>query len=213
MINAHPLTWPDGWKRTPSHRRESGRFGKKERDRAFQPLSINDGVQRVLLELERIGVTRDDLVISTNVPTRMDGLPRSDKAAPSDPGVSVWWESKKGRRVMAIDRYSSVADNLAAIAATLEAMRAIERHGSAEVLERAYTGFTALEHDARSPKTRTWREILFPNGVPADVSLDLVKRHYRSLAAIAHPDKQGGSHEAMTELNTALAEAEKELQQ
>lgn len=210
MINAHPLTWPEGWKRTAAGRREAGRFGKKERGRAFQSLSINDGVQRVLQELERIGITRDDLVISTNVPTRLDGLPRSDKSAPSDPGVSVWWETKAGRRVMAIDRYDSVADNLAAIAATLEAMRAIERHGSAEVLERAYTGFTALEHKAADGK-RSWRDVLFPNGAPSEITPELVSRHYRQLAALCHPDKPGGSHDAMTELNQAKDEAEREL--
>ena len=38
---------------------------------------------------------------------------------------------------MAIDAYTRTADNLAAVAATLEAMRAIERHGGAQILERA----------------------------------------------------------------------------
>ncbi|KVD37855.1 hypothetical protein WJ41_22830 [Burkholderia ubonensis] len=60
-------------------------------------------------------------------------------------GVAVYWETRAGaRRVMAIDQYTRVADNLAAVAATLDAMRAIERHGGARILERAFTGFAAL---------------------------------------------------------------------
>ena len=49
-----------------------------------------------------------------------------------------------------------VEESLAAIAATLDAMRAIERHGGARVLERAFTGFTAVPApDAR----KHWREV------------------------------------------------------
>jgi hypothetical protein len=46
------------------------------------------------------------------------------------------------------------ADNLAAIAATLEAMRAIDRHGGATILNRAFTGFTALP-----PPADCWKEL------------------------------------------------------
>jgi len=45
---------------------------------------------------------------------------------------------------MAIDIYDTVAGNLAAVAATLDAMRAIERHGGAQILKRAFQGFKAL---------------------------------------------------------------------
>jgi len=45
---------------------------------------------------------------------------------------------------MAIDRYSTVEGNLAAIAATLDAMRAIERHGATVILERTFADFMAL---------------------------------------------------------------------
>ena len=80
----------------------------------------------VLAELARLGIGEQDTVISTNVPTRLDGLPRSGAREPFDPGVAVYWQERSGaRRVMAIDRYTTVADNLAAVAATLEAMRAI----------------------------------------------------------------------------------------
>lgn len=211
MITAYPLQWPEGWKRTTSGARTSGRFNKRERSSgssyaSSKWLTVSDGTQRVLLELERFGIDRQDVVISTNVRVRLDGLPRSGAKAPDDPGAAVYWEERGGaRRVIAIDQYTWVADNLAAIAATLEAMRAIERHGGARILERAFTGFTAL---AAPDAPRSWREIL---GLRPDArDLAAVRAAYRRLASTAHPDK-GGTHEAMSDLNRALADAEKEL--
>ncbi|GMG89617.1 hypothetical protein Cmtc_08370 [Cupriavidus sp. TKC] len=168
------------------------------------------GVERVLDELGRLSIGRDDIVISTNITTRLDGLPRSDQKAPEDPGVAVYWETKKGeRRVMAIDQYRRVADNLAAIAATLEALRAIERHGGAQILDRAFTGFTALP--SPSPAAlRTWREVI---GVsPAERDIAAVRAAYRRRAQAAHPDRPGGSHDEMAQLTAAMRQAEQELQ-
>lgn len=191
VINAYPLQWPAGWKR--ANGRKSGNFKNARRE-----LSVFDGVQRVLLELERLGYGRNDVVISTNVETRLDGLPRSDRAEPLDPGAAAYWRTKGGEhKVMAIDRYDRVADNLAAIAATLEAMRAIERHGGAVILERAFTGFTALPPPGAR---REWWEVL---GISRDSTRETVKAAYRRLASINHPDRPGGSHEAMATLNAA----------
>ena len=104
---------------------------------------------------------------------------------------------------MAVDRYTRVEQNLAAIAATLDAMRAIERHGGAVILERAFSGFVSL------PAPNTWRSVL---GFQEDagVSLDRAKAEYRELSMRHHPDK-GGSESKMKELNWAMSEAEKEL--
>lgn len=214
-INAYPLQWPVGWKRTDHSQRREGRFGKaRERiapDKVlpFRPVTMADAVARVLTELERMAVTRDDVVISTNVRTRMDGLPRSDQAAPSDPGVAVYWEESTGaRRVMAIDQYDRVEDNLAAVAATLEAMRAIERHGGAIILERAFTGFTALP----GPDTaRPWRVVLGFDNHSGPISGELLKERWRSRASSEHPDKPMGSHSGMVEVNAAYDQARQEL--
>ena len=154
-------------------------------------LSVADAVHRVLGELDRMGIKDDDIIISTNVPLRLDGLPRSDQE-PSDPGVAVYWQ-KKGQpamRCMAIDRYCRVADNLAAVAATLDAMRAIERHGGAEILNRAFLGFAALPENASQP----WREVL---GIAPEITPtpDLIKSRYRDLVKVHHPDIPGGKDE------------------
>lgn len=208
-INAYPLSWPTGWKRSTA--REHGRFNKKvtQPGRSYASsadLTIAEALARVLVELGRMGLSRDDVVISTNLILRLDGLPRSDQKAPADPGAAVYWEDRKGgHKVMAIDRYYRVADNIAAIAATLDAMRAIERHGGAAILERAFTGFVALP----SPTERTWREVLELRGTM--VSEAGLKDAYRRAASAAHPDKQGGSNEAMSAVNLAYAQAQKEL--
>ena len=156
-------------------------------------------LRRLLRELEKMGVDRQDAVISTNVPVRLDGFPRSGAAEPADPGAAVYWIEGKHRRVMAIDIYDRVADNIAALAATLDAMRAIERHGGAAILERAFTGFAALPAPSAA---RKWHEIL---GVPPQASMDEINAAYRRLASSTHPDK-GGSADAMANLNKARDE-------
>lgn len=206
MINAYPLQWPTGWPRASS--RKTARFSTKTRTRYTSSITVSDGVQRVLAELERMGYTRDDIVISTNVPVRLDGLPRSDRGEPGDPGAAVYWRTRKGEnKVMAIDVYDRVADNLAAVAATLDAMRAIERHGGAVVLERAFTGFTALPAPGAVGK-RDWQVVLELQALLQPTRED-VKKAYRRLASMRHPDL-GGSHDAMAELNVAQQQALKE---
>lgn len=212
MIAAYPLQWPAGWPRTHASDHKFGKFGtRKQRPGSSyartEDVTIMEGVSRVLSELDRMGVDRQDVVISTNVRTRLDGLPRSGEREPNDSGAAVYWETIKGeRRVMAIDQYVKVADNLAAIAATLDAMRAIERHGGAPILDRAFTGFTALSAPTNS---RTWRTVFgfTPNAEPDGEEL---QKQYRVLASARHPDK-GGTHEAMSELNGAYDQAKKEL--
>jgi hypothetical protein len=119
--------------------------------------------------------------------------------------VAVYWQrtGDQQHKSMAIDRYDRVADNLAAIAATLDAMRAIERHGGAMILERAFLGFQCL------PAPNTWRSVL---GVEEDAPMDLeiAKSHYKKLSLRHHPDC-GGTEAKMSELNWAMEEAEREL--
>src|SRR3546814_3845768 len=134
-MNAYPLSWPEGWPRTRFSDQQYGRFGKRVATggsswKSLQDLTVTQAVQRVLGELEKIGVNHQDTIISTNVRTRLDGLPRSGEREPNDSGAAVYWEEWNGeRRVIAIDLYTKVADNLAAIAATLDALRS-EEHTS-----------------------------------------------------------------------------------
>ena len=199
-----PLAWPSGWKRTRWHERKRARFFKSVDDgsRHTKPLSIHQGTARVLNELRSLGVLEGDSIISTNLKLRLDGFPRSDQKEPDDPGVAVYWErSNESRKVMGIDLYDRIADNLAAIAATLNAMRAIERHGGALILERAFTGFDAL------PDPGNWRHTL---GIDEKATLEDAKGAYRRQALKSHPDK-GGSDDLMDRLTKAWSVAQKEL--
>jgi hypothetical protein len=197
MSTAYPLAWPQGWPRAEA--RSYGRFGTME-DRgsysARKSISIAEAVKRVRHEFGWLGVKNlaDDIVLTTNLQLDLSGFPREGQGDPSDPGAAVYWQ-KPGQptRVMAIDGYVRVADNIAAIAATLEAMRKIQRHGGAQILERAFTGFTAPP-TPRSP----WRIL----GVAPNATREAIEAAYRAKAKAAHPDA-GGSTAAMAELNAA----------
>lgn len=211
-IQAYPLAWPAGWRRTPDHQRERAKFGKSvaqyrdelnpqtglmRRVHAYNRksnLSVADATNRVLQELQRMGFHRDDVVISTNVELRLDGLPRSNQRAPDDPGAAVYWRKGKESRCMAIDCYDRVEDNLVAIAATLDAMRAIERHGGAMILDRVFQGFTAL------PSPESWWQVLGLKGPNA--SRDEIDQAHRRLSMKHHPDR-GGDNETMSRINRA----------
>lgn len=192
-IPAFPLLWPAGWRRLAAPQREPGRFSKKVQRvqgngysySQSAELTIAEAVERVRAELQRMRIRDDDLVISSNLQLRLDGFPRSGQAEPADPAVAVYWQEGKERRCMAVDRYRRVADNLAAIAATLDAMRAIERHGGAEILNRAFTGFAQLEAPL---DVRTWWQVL---QVPEAALRGVVESSYRSLRSLHHPDKGG----------------------
>lgn len=207
-IPAYPLQWPTGWERTELQRRARAKFGKRTQSsygswKTRQELTIAQAVARVRGEFERMGVDDDDLVISTDLQLRLDGLPRSNQREPEDAGVAVYWRDAHGEtRCMAIDRYDRVADNLAAVAATLDAMRAIERHGGAEILDRAFTGFTALPPPPASG-TEHWSEVL---DVPRDASRPQVDLAWRRLRAQLHPDR-GGSVEAFQRAAAAYEQA------
>jgi hypothetical protein len=194
-ISAYPLTWPDGWKRTSHGFRKSGNFSRQGRR-----IGIPDAVDRVVLELERMhpGISRDDIVISTNRKLRLNGRIDAASSEPGDVGVAVYWQTVHGSRVIAIDTYDRIADNLAAIGNTLDAMRAIKRHGSAEILDRVFTGFAALP----APAGRPWHHVF---KVPANAETEHVREAYRFARSACHPDK-GGTDAAMAEVNAAWAQ-------
>lgn len=209
---AYPLQWPAGWKREGYRTR--ARFGKKAFvDRGVNAegqqmgwhqkgaLSIGQGTERVLKVLQQMGFNTS-VVISSNLMLRNDGLPRSAQKQPDDPGVAVYWGRGKQARCIAVDRYDRVADNLAAIAATLEAMRAIERHGGAAILDRAFTGFTALP----APE-QPWQVL----GVGANATREQIDDAYRALAMKHHPDR-GGDPQQMARINAARDDLYQRLQ-
>lgn len=220
-MQRYPLCWPDGWKRAPSRAR--AQFGKQRT--IFNATTgrqdyAGKGQLSVAQALERLGATLDrmdvrDALISTNVELRFDGAPRSDRREPADPGVAVYWQKNRKKQCMAIDRYDRVADNIAAIAATLEAFREVKRHGGGEILERSFQGFAQLP--AAIVTERPWREIFnFPLNFPAPeassrAAVDFMETRFRELARVLHPDISKDDGERMRELNRARERAREEL--
>jgi hypothetical protein len=141
----------------------------------------------------------ESLVISSNVTL---GVER-----PSDPGVAVWFVWDGMQVCIAVDRYAKVEDNLQAIHHIVEARRTEMRHGGLHIVRATFRGFTALP----APKRRSWREVLSVDGTVPDHGCRESKAATALLAKARHPDSPGGSHDAMTELNTAKSEALKEI--
>lgn len=191
-IEAFPLSWPDGWKRTSN--RLNSRFRVPQFARARDEL---------FRELKLLGVGDWNVILSSNIPLRRDGLPYSGQANPQDPGIAVYFRYKTKPMVFACDTYRNVIDNLWAVTKTIEALRGIKRWGASDMLERSFTGFEALP----PARPTNWWEVL---GVPRHTNLTAVKSVYRSLALRHHPDA-GGSSDMMARINRAWEEAQKEL--
>jgi len=205
--NAYPLQWPDGWPRTPEEDRKFGRFGtKKTRGgsnwASLHDITIAEALRRINSELEALdGPGRnwnriDMIVISTNLKIRKgDGQPHSSQSAPDDPGAAVYFELDGKRQCVPCDSYTKVAQNLAGIAATISAIRTLERHGSG-LMQRAFTGFEALPHQSSG----AWWAVL---GVSPTANPDEVKDAYKAKRRATHPDREGGSHEAFVQVTEA----------
>jgi hypothetical protein len=193
-IDAFPIHWPAGWARHPA-------TGSRKNSR--YEVSFGTARNDVLKSLRLLGSS--EVVVSSNVPVRHDGLPYATYTEPTDPGCCVYWVRKGKPQVMACDQWRTVRENLRAIGLALEGLRALERSGASQIFERAFTGFAALPASTK----RSWRVVLEINGAP--VTKTVVDVSFRALTMIRHPDVAGGSHEAMAELNAAKTEAYKEL--
>lgn len=190
MTEAYPLTWPDGWARTPDFRRTSRSAFNTTFDRARSEL---------MKELRLLGA--QNVVISSWLPLRRDGMPYAEQARRrlDDPGVAVYFTFKKRQMVMARDAYTSVHDNLRSIGLGIAHLRGLERHGGGTMMERAFEGFAALPSpDHFDP----WAVL----GLRPGASKDDIEGKYRSLAMKHHPD-QGGDADEFHKLQRARKSA------
>lgn len=194
IIEAYPLAWPVGWKRTQW--RLTAKFHA-----TFAP--ARDGL---LHEIRLMGGSQ--AVLSTNIPLRRDGLPYAGIAQPQDPGVAVYFQRKGKPMVLACDRWRKVEDNLRALELTVEALRGLDRWGSSEMLERTFTGFAALPPPP-DLKVRSWRDVL---GIGSfRPTFAQVKDRRNELAKMFHPDQGSApSAERMAEVNAAFEQANRD---
>jgi DnaJ-domain-containing protein 1 len=132
-------------------------------------------------------------VLSSNIPLKQNGLPYAGQKEPDDKGVAVYFTLKGQQFCFACDRWDKVGDNIQAIRHTIAALRGIERWGTGDMVQQAFTGFIAL------PSQESPYDIL---GVKADATPEEIDAAYKQKARFAHPDA-GGSTDAMQRLNDA----------
>lgn len=171
-ITNYPLSWPFGWERTDRYQRGEARFDHH---------SILKCVRALETELRRMGGT--NMIVSTNIKVRNDGIPYSNQRVPDDAGVAVYFDWKNKPIVFACDKWDRVEDNLWAIVKHIEALRGQERWGVGS-LDQAFAGYAALP----DPDTRSWWDVL---GVAQTATNDEIKKAYLNLAKIHHPDAGG----------------------
>lgn len=186
IIEAYPLSWPEY--RPRNKKRENARFNtsfRKARDEIIKEIRLLGG---------------SDMIFSSNIPLRNDGLPYASQSHSglNDPAVALYFTYKKQSMCFACDRWSKVEDNAKAVAATIAALRGIARWGTGDMLKAAFTGFQALPNpDNQTP----WFTDL---GLSEEESLDsgLVEKAYKSLRSFHHPDK-GGNPEQFKKIQKA----------
>ena len=189
-ISRYPLHWPAGRPRTTNRQRPR-----------FEAKSFSTARDGLLNQLKLLGAR--GVILSTNVELRRDGLPLASQRNPTDPGVAVYFTRKGKDLAFACDRWIAVEENMRAIADAIECIRTIERRGTGEMVDAAFTGFAALPP---GPPGKHWTVIL---GVSGADGPDRVKEAYRSLALEHHPDR-GGDSAKMQEINDAYESFKRE---
>lgn len=196
-VTRYPLQWPEGWPRTSPVNWQRSRFQRRAgQNNSLRELTFAEARDRLTAELKRLGATKS--TISSNVPVRQDGSYYVDGdrrgEAQALPGVAVYFTLQGQARCLACDRYTTVAANMAALAAHIDALRAMERYGVG-TLAQSFAGYTP-----RLPAATTeWWLVL---NVPRQSSAANIDDAYRRLMREAHPDAGGSEYQA-ARLNAA----------
>jgi hypothetical protein len=192
MIEAYPLTWPQGFPRT--QRRLDGAF------KTSLAGALNNVESSLRLFGRDSGKKIESLVISSNVTL--------GQQRPSDPGVAVWFVWDGIQVCVPVDRYAKVEANLQAIHHIIEARRTELRHGGLAIVRATFTGFKSLPAPGKA-SVQGWRTVL---GFPIDRTPPLgeIESNYKTLRSKHHPDK-GGSVDAFNAVQIAYQQACSEL--
>lgn len=185
-----PLRWPPERPRTPPQQRRVARFYVKTSTYSSARRPAHETGAALEDELDRLGA--DNVVITSALEYRADGLPRAKQPCHHDPGVAIYFDLAGRRTCIACDTYTAIGDNLWAIVLTIEATRGILRWGAATI-ETAFGGYAALP-DPNTVGAPTWWEVL---GITRTASADEINAAYRRHVRAVHPDA-GGNGDART---------------
>lgn len=189
-VAAYPLAWPTGWPRARYPSRASFGTSGRSTNGTKQNLTVAEARERLSEQLEKLSARY--VTLSTNLELRLDGQPRSGQPDPLDKGVAVYFQIKGKPTTLACDKWDRVADNIAAIAKHIEAIRGMDRWGVGTA-EQAFAGYQAL------PEPEQWWQIL---EVPENATRAQIAVAYRAKARDVHPDT-GGNDAAMARVNAA----------
>jgi hypothetical protein len=192
MTQSYPLHWPKDWSRTQT--RKSSQF-KTTLHKSVE--NVRESLRMFATDSgQKIDLTA--VVISSNYG---GGLSLHEKVI-SDPGVAVYFTWDGIDTCIAVDRYHKIEENLQAIHHCIEAERTKLRHGGLNLVRAAFRGYAALPPPKDSTK-KPWHRVL---DVAVEAPIAQCETAYKAKARAAHPDN-GGSSDAMAELNAAIAEA------
>ena len=185
-VTTFPLSYPVNQPRTKDSDRKEARFTTRSRGFSYgssRRHSVHESARELELEIRRMG--GKDMIISSNLRVKANGLPYSGQRQPDDPGVAVYFKWNKRDLVFACDKWTSVEDNLWAIVKHIEALRGQERWGVGS-LDQAFAGYMQLP----DPDQRQWWEVL---GVTETADNGEIRQAYLRLVKQYHPDAGGDS--------------------
>jgi hypothetical protein len=190
--------WPH--KPTPTYQQKPWPNGRK--------ITITSALDAVDDELRRMGCARRAYIEADidEKHIRLDGELRSS-ATTRSPGCIIYASHRTlGELRWACDRFSKLQFNIRAIAATIEALRSVDRYGCVRD-QQQFTGFKALPGEAGTTMERDAAfEILRKYSLlflPADSTEETIGKAFLSARARVHPDRNQGYQGAWDEVIAA----------
>jgi hypothetical protein len=174
-----------------------------EKEPTKTQVSLARAADDLIYELTLLEAT--DVVISCDVQPLSGFLGYPEDYEPIDPSVAVSFKLKSIEYVFTCSTWDSVAGNMRDVGLAIAQKRSI-RQRRCTTLEQEFLGYRAKKAYVPKPNIASslpWWRVLY---VSPDAPLIVIEAAYRGLSKTYHPD-QGGSNEAMAELNRAYSEA------
>jgi len=133
-MEAFPLEWPSGWKRT------------RDPQRARFDTTFSEARDEAIHELELLGA--ENIIINSDKPVRRDGLPKAGRKEPKDTAMVAYFTLNHQQQCIPCDKWDRTQDNMQAIRKSVEAIRGVARWGADEFVDAAFSGFKALPEPA-----------------------------------------------------------------